>query len=522
MASSRHWARNFSVTPEDVDLLLNLLIETETPMTTRDLAQALVRARLESETKALREQYSDARLYDPAQSYQVGQKVIFPARNFAIAVVDAVRAGDNPDYGDFRVMNVRFDDDDAPHEFAMELSIPHKLNIEPGSAADALPSAHDFTFEEVFEENGAQIIAALEKHLKANPSLAYVTRHWFPRDLLLEVDEGHLHLAEAVLDLAGGGPLHTREIIEQIGGLGGAPIELQVFSMNLALDSDPRFDEVGPAGEVLWYLRRMEPKELHETPPQLRYQPLEYDRNLLTADMRELERELDDELSDLPDPADRGEQGTVLLTYPHRRVGTLPLSRRVRGFFPTAQRAPRIHVTLVDGQDGEEFTGWVVHSERYVYGVANFYRKHKVPIGCLVTVRPHQQPGKVIIDINSYRPRTEYVPIISARNEAVAFENVRRSIGADYDDLMILGVDDLAEVEGLAELFHRQRKPLAALLKQIIPALGRLTPQGTAHAKTIYSAVNVLRRCPPGPILAMLNANPDFENVGGHYWKLSE
>jgi hypothetical protein len=63
---------------------------------------------------------------------------------------------------------------------------------------------------------------------------------------------------------------------------------------------------------------------------------------------------------------------------------------------------------------------------------------------------------------------------------------------------------------------------LAAILRQVLPALGRLTPQGTAHAKTIYSLVNVIRRCPPGQILATLEANPDFANVGGHYWQLAE
>jgi hypothetical protein len=48
-----------------------------------------------------------------------------------------------------------------------------------------------------------------------------------------------------------------------------------------------------------------------------------------------------------------------------------------------------------------------------------------------------------------------------------------------------------------------------------------MTPQRTVHAKTIYSAVNVLRRCPPGPIFATLVARPEFEHVGGPYWRLT-
>jgi hypothetical protein len=84
-----------------------------------------------------------------------------------------------------------------------------------------------------------------------------------------------------------------------------------------------------------------------------------------------------------------------------------------------------------------------------------------------------------------------------------------------------LGAEDLAGVDALLTHAQQQKKSLVAILRSIIPPLGLLTPQGTVHAKTIYSAVNVLRRCPPGPIFAVLIANPDFQNVGGDYWKLS-
>jgi hypothetical protein len=30
-----------------------------------------------------------------------------------------------------------------------------------------------------------------------------------------------------------------------------------------------------------------------------------------------------------------------------------------------------------------------------------------------------------------------------------------------------------------------------------------------------------MRRSAPGPIFATLSANPDFEDVGDHYWTLS-
>ncbi|HRF94562.1 MAG TPA: hypothetical protein PLZ51_05205, partial [Aggregatilineales bacterium] len=81
------------------------------------------------------------------------------------------------------------------------------------------------------------------------------------------------------------------EILEQMGGIGDSPVSLQVLSLNYALNQDARFDEVGPAGKVLWYLSRMEPAEVKEAPPYLRYTPIEYDLRLISPQMANYEAE---------------------------------------------------------------------------------------------------------------------------------------------------------------------------------------------------------------------------------------
>jgi hypothetical protein len=111
---------------------------------------------------------------------------------------------------------------------------------------------------------------------------------------------------------------------------------------------------------------------------------------------------------------------------------------------------------------------------------------------------------------------------MSAKDDRLQFDLQTRHIGAKFDEQMILGIDELAPIEALAKSLTQQKKNLSTVLKLVIPALARLSPQGAAHAKTIYSAVNVLRRCPPGVVLATLEANRDFENVADHYWKLSD
>jgi hypothetical protein len=55
-------------------------------------------------------------------------------------------------------------------------------------------------------------------------------------------------------------------------------------------------------------------------------------------------------------------------------------------------------------------------------------------------------------------------------------------------------------------------------MTRILPGLVSLSPQATVHAKTIYSAVNVLRRTPPGPVFALLSTEPCFVPMGGGYW----
>jgi hypothetical protein len=186
--------------------------------------------------------------------------------------------------------------------------------------------------------------------------------------------------------------------------------------------------------------------------------------------------------------------------------------------FPGA-RAPRIHVELVDASDGQIFDGWVVHGFHYVYGFLDYYTKHHLPVGAHITVEPGEKAGQILVSHEGYKPRTEWIRILTPVNNRVHFENKKRQIGAEYDDLIIIGVDDLAAVDKLAESY--KNKPLATIIRDVIQALGDLSPQKTVHAVTLYSTVNVIRRCAPGPIFATLVANPDFEDVGDHYWKLS-
>ena len=73
MMPSHHWARNFTVEKDDIEYLTNLLLERETPLDTETLTRVLIDARINKEVATLRQRYHNARIYDPARTYEVGR-----------------------------------------------------------------------------------------------------------------------------------------------------------------------------------------------------------------------------------------------------------------------------------------------------------------------------------------------------------------------------------------------------------------------------------------------------------------
>lgn len=518
------WIRDFIVTDEDIDYLNTLLLEREIPLNSRTLASAVVRERIRLENQKLQSRFKDARLYNPADSFEVGQRVVFSKFDYALGTVTSTREGENNEYPDpFTVIAVEFDDKllntgKTPREFAANLTAEHPLN----TAESDMPTQNNLTPDDIIQhEDFDLLIDKIDETLQMDNSLIQVAGQWFAKELIIETNEGHMHLAEAILDMMGGGPLTTPEILENIGGIGNEKQDLQIFSMNYAMNKDSRFDEVGPAGEVLWYLKRMEPQQVQETPAMLRYTPIDYDRSSLDKESIALEHELADEHSPIPVASSKIEEARVTLIYPHRRCGTLPINYQAARIFPTARKTERVAVTLIDAKDNEAYSVWVVRRQKYVHGLMPLYTKHALPIGTTVTLKRGVNHGEIIIDFESHRPRSEWITIVNAEGRNISFENAQRGIGATYDELLLLGVDNLQGVDKLFQNNTNQQQPLATILRTIIPLLGKLSAQGHVHTKTLYSAVNIIRRCPPGPLMATLINNPDFENVGGHFWKLS-
>ena len=515
----QYWTEDFIVSDEDIEHIFTIFLEEENPLSSREMALRLIRFRLDQEAQKLRRQIERGALFQPKEHYAVGQQIIFPTMGYALGEVVGERPGNNPEHGEFTVIEVSFEDGKI-REFASALASPHPLNIDT-SEPSQVPIDNTDEANRLFKLYGDDIIYMLEQRLRDHTDVVYFAGRWFLKSLLADVGIAHLHLAEAVLVMNDGGPLETSTIMSEIDMPQEVNTRLQTFSLDNAMFNDDRFDEVGPAGKVWWFLRQMAPEEVTSPPPRLLYEPVDYDWNRITDELAALIHEIDDELSNLRSPANPANEVTFSLNFPHRRTGTIPLSSRVRHLFPTAYEAPRVLMTLVDGQTQEEMRGWVVREHRYVYGLADFYRRHQIPIGAYLTIRATDDPSRVVIDFNAYRPRTEWIRLAVPGDRRIQFENHKRAIGAEYDDLMILGADDVQGVDDLWQSTPLTTANLVDIMRDQLGELARLTPQQSVHAKTIYSAVNMVRRCPPEPIFATLVARPEFEHMGGPYWRLA-
>jgi len=512
-----YW-ETFELREEDVEFLYNYLLESEMPMTPQELVEILVRERVEFEKQQIEQQRtSGGALYMPKECYKVRQTLVFPALSWEKGEVVNVRPGRNPDIGEFEVIEVLFSNGNR-REYASSLA-DHILNTPPSIQFQDQNLDSEYVLAEYLED----LAEALEKGLEANLDFVRIAGRWFPRALLVDINIGHLNLAEAVLDMAGGGPLPTSELLEQIEFNANVNPKLLEFSMDLALQEDPRFDEVGSAGKIIWFLQRLEPAEVLEPPLYLRYPGIEYDRSLLTEEMLALERELDDELSPLESRYQHLDEVDVKLIYPHWRAGTLPLSARLRHLFPTAYEAPRIRFTLVDIDSSKKIPAWVVRSKRYVYGLRDWYAEHNLQPGSTIQVRRGAQPGEVIIKSNAHRPNREWIrTVLVGSDGGMVFAMLKQIVSANFDDRMVIAIPDVEAIDQLWERTNKEHAPFERAVMNTVKELAKLNPQGHVHASELYAAINVVRRTPPGPLLSVLASRPWFVHLGDLHYRFTE
>jgi hypothetical protein len=181
-----------------------------------------------------------------------------------------------------------------------------------------------------------------------------------------------------------------------------------------------------------------------------------------------------------------------------------------------------VRFNFVDGETGQRFPGWVVRLERYVYGLGDWYRDKGLMPGGYVRARHGENPGEVIVETDSHRSSKEWVrTALIGADGGVVYALLKQTVETSFDERMMVYMP--SETEALDTTWKRGSRPdLRQVVESALRELAKLNPQGHVHAIELYSAVNVILRCPPAPILALLASHPEFLHVGDLHFRLAE
>ncbi len=524
--TASYWVDDFAITESDVDEVFNELLEAEVPVPTAKLVEIVISYRVQQEEQRLRRSMEGGKLYQPRDDYDVGQKLAFPAFDFATGEVIGKRKGHNPTRGDFKVIEVKMEDGTI-REFAAALKSEHKLNLLPDSDLWKLFAAqHDVSG--LVKEYGGVVATALEEALGGMEDVARFLDGWVLSSALADVHIGHLNIAEALIDVSGE-PVTAAAIVEELDLPADMPQEMKELSLERMLLTDDRFRRVETVEGIRWFLTRLLPKAVVETPPGLLYTPVDYDHQKLDVNQRQLEWEIGDEWSVVGDPTavsmpeeTPAERLTARQSVipPHHYAHTLPLNQRIAAILPSF-KANLGMITLVDGRWGNQFNAWVVKDRRYIAGLDKWYSDHKVPIGTIVLLESTKMPGEYRIDIKPKRMKREWVRTATVVQDTLTFEMLKQEINCEVDDYIVLGLRNEADVLALAKRLDWGSVSITDIVHYLVQDLAKLSPQGNVHAKTVYSALNLLRRCPPGPVLAALSDTSRYRKAGDNYYALA-
>jgi len=516
MTINEQFWKNYQVTENVLEDIYNYLLETETPLNKFEITKYVINRAIQDQERAQQERISSLGIvYLPENNFNIGDVLVFSQRNDATGRVISTRKGNNPDYPDLQVIDVEFSTGDK-YSYAANLS-NHALN-------NPLPKEKGRLLDPqvVYEEFGTSLAENIVYSCDQSSDLVCIARHYFPRALLFDISIGHLNLCEAVLEMSNGGPLSTSQLIEQIELPIGTNKSLTEFSLNYALENDGRFDEVGPSGVTLWFLKRMEPQEVQKPPFTLQYSLSAAEVSEPLVGLEELNRLVFDELEAETESVNADEI-TISLSYPHWRAGTMPLTNQLKGFFPTAYETPRVQFSFVDGHNQETFSGWVVRPHKYVYGLKNWYAQQGIIPGSNITIRHSKNPGEVLISTSKSKNSRDWIrTVLVGADGVVVFALLKQVIQCTYDDRMAIMITDVEAIDAIWTNPARVKLPVEKVIHTIMREIGKLNTQNQIHAQELYSAVNVVRRVPPSQILSTLYTQPWATHLGDLYFKLEE
>jgi hypothetical protein len=192
--------------------------------------------------------------------------------------------------------------------------------------------------------------------------------------------------------------------------------------------------------------------------------------------------------------------------------------------FPTAYESPRVRFTFVDGASGDKMPAWVVREHRYVSGLRDWYESQELMPGSLIRLQRGVNPGEVIITAKTHRTTKDWVrTVIVGTDGGVVFALLKQTVTAEINDRMAFAISAVEAIDKLWKLPSKQRQPFDLVIEETMRELTKLNPQGHIHAQDLYSAVNIVRRVPFAPMMALLAGHPEkYVHVGDLHYRLGD
>jgi hypothetical protein len=143
--------------------------------------------------------------------------------------------------------------------------------------------------------------------------------------------------------------------------------------------------------------------------------------------------------------------------------------------------------------------------------------------GSIVRVSRGKQPGEVEVRVDSRRAGREWIrTVLVGSDGGIVFAMLKQMVAGLYDDRMAIAVPDVDALEAVWAKQQKDRSPFERIVVNMVRELAKLNPQSHVHASELYAAVNIVRRCPPGPILALLASRSTFVHVGDLHYRIND
>jgi hypothetical protein len=95
-------------------------------------------------------------------------------------------------------------------------------------------------------------------------------------------------------------------------------------------------------------------------------------------------------------------------------------------------------------------------------------------------------------------------------------------VACSYDERMAIAISDVEAIDQVWARMAKEHQPFEKTVVNLMRELAKLNPQSHVHVSELYSAVNVIRRCPPGPIMSLLASRPSFAHVGDLHYRFTD